>query len=59
MLNLTIKLYNIIYLKKHMNTTSLTSILSLQCLFFYRTQLKCVNPLKHRDICRYNKRSIV
>ena len=28
-------------------------------LFFYRAQLKCVNPLKHKNICQCNKKRIL
>ena len=42
-----------------MYTPTLASIPSLQYLFFYRAKLKCVNPLTHRNICRYNKRRIL
>ena len=43
---------------EHVYTPTLASILSLQYLF-YRAQLKCVYPLKHRNISQVNKRRIL
>ena len=50
---------NYFYFNEHMYTPTSASILSFQYLLFYRAQMKFINPLRHRNICQCNKRTIL
>ena len=39
------------YFNKQMHLPTLTSILSLKYLFFYRAPLSCANSLTNRNLC--------